>query len=137
MFTLVSSFFLLLTTPYAYFGWKTLLIEVIMYLWNIGVNATLVLFFANRNYKRIDLSKGAAFNWEGVGGNQWILSIPLLVAPYIIYGPFALLHHADIGLAILAVVGFIFIFTRSFWIKKLETDFQTKRYIIAEGFRTK
>lgn len=137
MFTLVSSFFLLLTTPYAYFGWKTLLIEVIMYLWNIGVNATLVLFFANRNYKRIDLSKGAAFNWEGVGGNQWILSIPLLVAPYIIYGPFALLHHADIGLAILAAVGFIFIFTRSFWIKKLETDFQTKRYIIAEGFRTK
>jgi hypothetical protein len=137
LFTIISTFFLLLTTPYAYFGWKTLLIEVIMYLWNIGVNTTLVLFFANRNYKRIDLSKGAAFNWEGVGGNQWILSLPLLIAPYVIYGPFALLHHADIGLIILAVTGLVFIFTRSFWIKKLEADFYNKRYTIAEGFRNK
>lgn len=137
MFTIISTFFLLLTTPYVYFGWKTLLIEVIMYLWNIGVNTTLVLFFANRNYKRIDLSKGAAFNWEGVGGNQWILSIPLLVAPYVIYGPFAILHHNDVGLAMLAVVSLVFIFMRGFWIKKLEADFYNKRYTIAEGFRNK
>jgi hypothetical protein len=108
-----------------------------MYLWNIGVNTTLVLFFANRNYKRIDLSKGAAFNWEGVGGNQWILSIPLLVAPYVIYGPLAILHHDNVGLALLAVIGLAFIFTRSFWIKKLEEDFYSKRYTIAEGFRNK
>ncbi|ASU32698.1 DUF5687 family protein [Mucilaginibacter xinganensis] len=137
MFTIISTFFLLLTTPYAYFGWKILVIEVIMYLWNIGVNTTLVLFFANRNYKRIDLSKGAAFNWEGVSGNQWILSFPLLIAPYVFYGPFALLHHENAGLALLAVISLVFIFTRSFWIKKLETDFYTKRYTIAEGFRNK
>jgi hypothetical protein len=137
LFTIISTFFLLLTTPYAYFGWKTLLIEVIMYLWNIGVNTTLVLFFANRNYKRIDLSKGAAFNWEGVGGNQWILSLPLLIAPFVIYGPFAALHKGDIGLGLLAVTGLVFIFTRSFWIKKLEADFYNKRYTIAEGFRNK
>jgi len=137
LFTIISTFFLLLTTPYAYFGWKTLVIEIIMYLWNIGVNTTLVLFFANRNYKRIDLSKGAAFNWEGVGGNQWILSLPLLIAPFAIYVPFKLLHHPDIGLAILAITGLVFIFTRSFWIKKLEADFYTKRYTIAEGFRNK
>jgi len=108
-----------------------------MYLWNIGVNTTLVLFFANRNYKRIDLSKGAAFNWEGVGGNQWILSIPLLLAPFVIYAPLALLHYANAGLALLAVVGLTFTLTRNFWIKKLEADFHIKRYTIAEGFRTK
>ena len=97
----------------------------------------MVLYFANRNYKRIDLSKGAAFNWEGVGGNQWILSLPLMIAPFIIYGPFALLKHADIGLALLTATGLIFILTRAFWIKKLEADFYTKRYTIAEGFRNK
>ncbi len=137
LFTVISTFFLLLTTPYAYFGWKTLLIEVIMYLWNIGVNTTLVLFFANRNYKRIDLSRGAAFNWEGLGGNQWILSLPLMITPFIIYGPFAAFHHGDIGLALLAIIGLIFIFTRNYWIKQLEADFHTKRYTIAEGFRNK
>jgi hypothetical protein len=137
LFTIISTGFFLLTTPYVYFGWRTLMVHFIMYLWNIGVNTTMVLFFANRNYKRIDLSKGAAFNWEGVSGNQWILSLPLLLAPYVLYGPFALLGHADIGLAVLAITGIAFIFTRSFWIKQLEADFYTNRYKIAEGFRNK
>lgn len=137
LFTLISTGFLLLTTPYVYFGWRTLLIQFIMYLWNIGVNTTMVLFFANRNYKRIDLSKGAAFNWEGVSGNQWILSLPLMITPFIIYGPFALLGHANIGLALLAITGVVFILTRGFWIRQLTADFYTNRYKIAEGFRNK
>jgi hypothetical protein len=137
LFTIVSTGFFLLTIPYVYFGWRTLMIHLIMYLWNIGINTTMVLFFANRNYKRIDLSKGAAFNWEGVSGNQWILSFPLIFAPYVIYGPLALLHHADIGLALLAVIAIVFVLTRNYWIKLLEADFYTKRYKIAEGFRNK
>ena len=137
LFTIVSTGFFLLTLPYVYFGWRTIMIHFIMYLWNIGINITIVLFFANRNYKRIDLSKGAAFNWEGVSGNQWILSFPLMITPFVIYGPFALLGHANIGLALLAAAGLIFIFTRGFWIKQLEADFYTKRYKIAEGFRNK
>jgi len=137
LFTIISTGFFLLTTPYVYFGWHVLLVHFIMYIWNIGVNTTLVLYFANRNYKRIDLSKGAAFNWEGVSGTQWILSIPLLLAPYVIYGPLALFHHADIGIALMGIIGLTFILTRSFWIKKLEADFYTNRYKIAEGFRNK
>lgn len=137
LFTIISTGFFLLTTPYVYFGWHVLLVHFIMYIWNIGVNTTLVLYFANRNYKRIDLSKGAAFNWEGVSGSQWILSIPLLLAPYVIYGPFALFHHADIGIALMGIIGLMFILTRSFWIKQLEADFYTNRYKIAEGFRNK
>jgi hypothetical protein len=137
LFTIISTGFFLLTTPYVYFGWRTVMIHFVMYLWNIGINTTMVLFFANRNYKRIDLSKGAAFNWEGVGGNQWILSLPLIITPFIIYAPFAIFGHADIGLALLAVTGLVFILTRGFWIKQLEADFHEKRYKIAEGFRDK
>jgi hypothetical protein len=137
LFTIISTGFFLLTIPYVYFGWRTLMIHFVMYLWNIGINTTIVLFFANRNYKRIDLSRGASFNWEGVGATQLLLSFPLLIAPYIIYGPLALSGHKDIGLAAIAVIGLAFIFTRSYWIKQLEADFYTKRYKIAEGFRNK
>ncbi len=137
LFTIISTGFFLLTTPYVYFGWHTLFTHFVMYLWNIGINTTMVLFFANRNYKRIDLSKGAAFNWEGVGGNQWILSLPLILTPFIIYVPFAVFKHADIGLMVLAATGIVFILTRGFWIKQLEADFYEKRYKIAEGFRDK
>ncbi|AYL98586.1 DUF5687 family protein [Mucilaginibacter celer] len=137
LFTIISTVAFILTTPYAYFGWKIVLVHFVMYLWNIGINTTIVLFFANRNAKRIDLSKGASFNWEGVGATQMLLSFPLIITPYIIYLPFQLFKHADIGLAILAATGITFILTRDFWIKKLEEDFMQKRYTIAEGFRNK
>lgn len=137
LFTVVSTIAFLLTTPYVYFGWQILLVHFVMYLWNIGVNTTIVLFFANRNAKRIDLSKGASFNWEGVGATQLLLSFPLILAPYIIYIPFALFKHGITGLLVLGIIGVIFILTRNFWIKKLEEDFVQKRYTIAEGFRNK
>jgi hypothetical protein len=137
LFTIVSTVAFFLTTPYVYFGWRVVMIHFVMYLWNIGVNTTIVLFFANRNYKRIDLSKGASFNWEGVGATQLLLSFPLLILPYVIYWPFKMLGMTNTGFAALAIVGIVFIATRSFWIKQLEADFYTKRFKIAEGFRNK
>ncbi|GAA3957030.1 DUF5687 family protein [Mucilaginibacter dorajii] len=137
LFTAISTVFFILTMPYVYFGWRVVMIHFVMYLWNIGVNTTMVLYFANRNFKRLDLSKGAAFNWQGIGATQWILSLPLIITPFIIYGPFALLKHADVGLALIAIVGIAGVLTRNYWIKVLEADYYTKRYQIAEGFRNK
>jgi len=97
----------------------------------------MVLFFANRNFKRIDLSKGASFNWEGVGATQLLLSFPLCLAPYLIYLPFMVFKHPDMGLVALATIATLFILTRNYWIKQLEADYYSKRYQIAEGFRNK
>jgi len=137
LFTAVSTAAFVLTTPYAYFGWRTIVIHFVMYLWNLGVNIYIVLYFANRNAKRIDLSKGASFNWEGVGATQLLLSFPLLLAPYIIYTPFKLMHMENTGLAIMAAMGIVGILTRSFWIEKLVQDFNNRKYTITEGFRNK
>lgn len=137
LFTAVSTATFILTTPYAYFGWRTVLIHFIMYLWNLGVNIYIILYFANRNAKRIDLSKGASFNWEGVGATQLLLSFPLLLAPFVIYIPFRLLHLANTGLAVMAIMGIAGILTRSFWLEKLVQDFYKRKYTITEGFRNK
>ncbi len=137
LFTSVSTLVFVLTIPYVYFGWRILLIQFCLYLWNIGVNATLVLFFANRNSKRIDLGKGAAFNWEGVGVTQLLLSFPLMAAPYVFYLPLKLLGYPNLALAVLAVVGIAFLVTRGYWIKLLTADFYKRKFKIAEGFRNK
>ena len=135
LFTFFSSLSFILTIPYVYFGWKVLIVHFIMYIWNLGVNTLLVLYFANRNYRRIDLSKGATFNWEGVGASQWLLSIPLLLGPFLIYYPLNLMGHAEAGLIMIALIGSLFIISREFWMSKLIREFQKKRYTIAEGFR--
>lgn len=135
LFTIFSTINLILTIPYVYFGWKILMVHVIMYIWNLGVNTLLVLYFANRNYRRIDLSKSASFNWEGVGASQWILSIPLLISPFIIFYPLAWLGYGEAGLVIIGLTGLSLIVTRQYWINKLVVLFNEKRYTIAEGFR--
>jgi len=137
LFTLVSTLAFILTIPYAYFGWRILLIHFVMYLWNLGVNTTIILYFANRNSKRIDLSKGAAFNWEGVGATQWLISLPLLITPFVIYIPFSLLNFPNLGLAVLGATGLGAILIRGILIKKLEADFYAHKYTISEGFRNK
>ncbi|MEN0056337.1 MAG: DUF5687 family protein [Mucilaginibacter sp.] len=137
LFTLVSTVAFILTIPYVYFGWQVLWVHFVMYLWNIGVNTTIVLFFANRNFKRVDLSKGASFNWEGIGATQLLLTFPLILIPYAIYTPFSLFKQPNVGLALMAIIAVLFILTRNFWAKQLEADYHTKRYQIAEGFRNK
>jgi hypothetical protein len=137
LFTIASTAAFILITPYVYFGWRAVLVNFVMYLWNIGVNATIILFFANRNSKRIDLSKGAAFNWEGVGVTQLLLSVPLMFAPYIVYIPLKLLAGDNLPLAGIALIGLIGIFTRNYWIKLLTADFYKRKFKIAEGFRNK
>ncbi|MCD8742459.1 DUF5687 family protein [Mucilaginibacter roseus] len=137
LFTGVSTVAFILTIPYIYFGWRVVLIHFVMYLWNLGVNTTIILYFANRNHRRIDLSKGASFNWEGVGATQLLVSIPLLVTPFVLYAPLKYFVNSDVALAVLAAVGVICIALRPFWIKKLEQDFIEKKFQIAEGFRAK
>jgi hypothetical protein len=137
LFTGVSTIVFVLTIPYVYYGWRILFMQFCLYLWNIGVNATLVLFFANRNKKRIDLTKGAAFNWEGVGATQLLMSFPLMLAPYIFYLPIKLLGYPNLAIGILAVIGLIFVLMRNYWIKVLTADFYKRKFKIAEGFRNK
>jgi hypothetical protein len=137
LFTLFSTLAFLLTIPYVYFGFKILLIQFIMYLWNLGVNTLIVLYFANKNYKRIDLSKSASFNWEGVGATQWLLSIPLLLSPYVLYLPLMWLGYPQIGLGLIALTGIGFIITREYWLNMLVAEFNGSKYKIAEGFRNK
>lgn len=135
LFDVFSTFCFLLTIPYVYFGSKVLIVHFVMYLWNLGVNTILVLYFANQNYKRIDLSKGGTFNWEGVGASQWILSIPLMITPFLIYLPLNYFDYPEIGLGAIAIIGLTFILSREFWLRRLVNIFKSKRYLIAEGFR--
>ncbi|MDB5119235.1 MAG: hypothetical protein JWN56_453 [Sphingobacteriales bacterium] len=137
LFALFSSVAFLLTIPYVYFGVKILVTQFIMYLWNLGVNTLIVLYFANKNYKRIDLTKSSSFNWEGVGATQWLLSIPLLVSPFILYLPFMWLGYPQLGLGLIALTAVVFIVTREYWISKLVETFNKNKYKIAEGFRNK
>jgi hypothetical protein len=107
LFIVISTICFLLSVPYVYFGWDVLLVHFVTYLFNLGVTIHLVINLALWKPKPMDLSKGSFFNYEGVGVAQYLMIIPMVVIPYLIFVPFSLLFDTYIGLLAMAVVGIV------------------------------
>ncbi|WP_461788800.1 DUF5687 family protein [Pedobacter sp.] len=135
LFTIGSTLITALSAFYGFMSYKLLLLHLATYIYNIGVSTIVVLYFANFNYKRLDITKSASFNWQGVGASQWLLSLPLLLIPLIIYIPFGVLNQPYWGLAALSLLGLLGLLLRNYFIKIIVNKFEKQRYKIAEGFR--
>ncbi len=135
LFTISCTMITLLASFYGFMSWKLLFLHFVAYLYNIGFGTVIVLYFATNNYKRLDITKSASFNWQGTGATQWILGFPFILIPFFIYFPFGFANKPFWGLAAIGLFGFITLLMRNFWIKILTTRFEKQRYKIAEGFR--
>jgi len=85
----------------------------------------------------MDLSKGAMMNYQGVGVNNFLMVLPLLVLPILIFWPLKLFFGHMIGVSILAGIGLLGIFFHKWFIKIAVKHFDEKRYEIASGYRSK
>lgn len=135
LFTIMSTFTTLIISLYGLISWKILAVQFAAYLYNIGIGTIIVLYFATRNYRAIDLTKAATFNFQGVGASQWVLGLPYFLLPYVIFMPFYFLDLPYWGLIALGALGAAALLTREFWVTFLLNQFNKRKYNIAEGFR--
>jgi hypothetical protein len=135
MFTLASTIMTLVVSLYGFMSWKILLVQFSAYLYNIGFGTVIILYFATRNYKAIDLSKSSGFNYQGVGASQFVLLLPYFLTPYLFYTPFAMVGLPYLGLGCISVVGLLLLITRSFWVEFILSELNKRKYKIAAGFR--
>ncbi len=126
-----------LTIPYIYFGVEIFWLNLAAMFYNVGVNAPLLLYTSSFNKKRMDLSKGAMMNYQGVGLNNFIMVLPLLVTPILIFLPIKLFFGYKIAVLILALLGIIGFILHKFLILYAVKLFGRKRYDIAQGYRNK
>ncbi len=135
LFTAVAVLSFLLTIPYVYYGWNILFLHLATFLFNMGITMHLMTYLALWKPKPMDLSKGAMFNYEGVGIAQFLMLIPMILVPYIIYLPVALIFNWKAGLLALAGTGLLgIIFFRKLTnlaVKQLLNN----RYKISASFR--
>ncbi len=114
-----------------------LIIVPVMFLFNLGVSIFLYMLLASYNSKRIDPSKGALLNYEGIGAAHFLIMIPLILLPYLLYLPFSLMGYPNMGIAFIGLIGLAgFIFHRSL-IKIATNLFQRNKYRISAAFRKK
>lgn len=105
LMTVSAVIMFVLSIPYVYFGWKILLIHFAAMVYNIGINVYILLYAGSFNRKKIDLNQRAAFNYQGTGAVQWLVSIPLILIPMLLfYIPYKLINFES-GIAFLIVLG--------------------------------
>lgn len=136
--TLISLSVVILTilaTPYVYFGWKILLINIACALYNLGVNVPLLLYAGSFNRKRIDLSRSPFMNYEGVGAAQWLVGIPLIFIPVLVFYGIYRLTGVEAGVALLAFMGMAGLLLRDNLLSFLATRYKKRKYAMISGFK--
>jgi hypothetical protein len=124
-----------LTLPYALMGTKIALVNTSAFLFNAGINSFMILLITSYRPKRLELNKGSAFNFQGVGIAQYILSIPIFLLPMCIYVPFAIAGMSQAGIIFIGLIGFMGLIMQDVLIKLLLARIKSRKYALAAGFR--
>lgn len=125
----------ILSTPYLYFGWNVLAINLSCAVYNLGVNIPILLFAGSYNKKRIDLEKSPFMNYQGTGATQWIVGLPLMLVPALIFFAFYKLVNIESATVVIAALGIIGLFFRSFILNKIADGYTARKYATISGFK--
>ncbi|MDX5438075.1 MAG: DUF5687 family protein, partial [Pontibacter sp.] len=125
----------ILTLPYGFFGYKIILINTATLLFNIGVNVYVIFFFSVYNKERLDLSKSATFNWQGVGASKFVMILPAMLLPILIYLPFGLMGVPYAGIAAIGGLGLLGIIFQKQLLQWSANRFTENKYKLAAGYR--
>jgi hypothetical protein len=135
LFLSISGVCFLASVPYVYFGWEILLVHLATFLFNAGVLIHVIIYVALWKPKPMDLNKGAMFNYEGVGAAQFLIILPLMAGPYLVYLPFAYLVSDYVGLLALGVTGLAGILAFRPLSRIITNRLLANRYEISSSFR--
>ena len=127
----------LLTVPYILYGIRIFWATTAMALFNVGIVVPLMLWLATGNSNRMDLSRGGAFNYQGMGVSNWLSIIPAFLLPLGISLLCKLLGYPSAGLLVNGVIGCIGLICSGYFIHLIYKRFASRRYSMAAGFREK
>lgn len=120
--------------PYIYFGWKVLITHFAAAIYNIGVNTHVIMYGGSYNRKKINLDERAAFNFQGTGAVQWLIGIPLMLIPMLIFGLFNWLLNFETAIAFLIILGLIGIVFHQKIMKVITNKYVATKYKMIEAF---
>ncbi len=133
----MSSALFVVASFYGFIDIKLVVIQLACYLYNIGVNVVLLMYFATWNYKSMDLSRGSMMNYQATGIVQWLFTLFLILIPTALYFCFYFLGGPWSAIIVLGLAGLISLLMRDWWINLITKEFKKRKYYILEGFREK
>ena len=127
----------LLTIPYIYFGWEALAINLACALYNLGVNIPVILYFGSFNKKRIELDQSPFGNMQGTSATQFLIMLPVLIAPIVLFSIFYYAISFEASIIILSVLGIVGFAMRNYLLNLVTEQYRKKKYGMIAGFKEK
>jgi hypothetical protein len=124
----------LLSLPILFFSRKLFYWNCLLFLYNIGVNSYILLFWATFTRKRMDLT-ASIFSTQGKGGNHFMSILPTFVFPILLYFLIISLVPAHWGLLILGGLGLAGLLLQPVLMNWVLKFFHWQKYKMAAGFR--
>lgn len=131
----VIGFFIVL--PYALFSYKIAFINAAFLLYNLGISSIMMMFFCTFNRSYIDLGKGQFMNYQGMGITQFLVIVPIMGVPLLIYFTHKMLGILPYYYYSMAVIGLIGIALNKYSLELIYRSFVKRKYKMALGFRQK
>ena len=126
-----------LCTPYLYFGINKYLLIVAGFFFNLGFTPLIMLYMGAFNKKRIDLSASGFGNTQGTSAAQFIVMIPVLVMPMLIYAVVNKFLGFNAAVMAIALVGIIALLLKNTMMNLIEKKYQKNKYATIHGFKQK
>ena len=123
-----------LSIPYVYFGWKILIAHFAAAIYNIGINSHVILFAGSYNRKKIKLDQRAAFNYQGTGAVQWLVGLPLMLLPMLIFIVFYFTLGFEIGIVVIVLLGLLGIVFHQRLMKFITKKYLDSKYKMIDAF---
>ncbi|MCX2743453.1 DUF5687 family protein [Mangrovivirga sp. M17] len=125
----------LLSLGYAFLDPALAYHHIFAYIFAMGTLVPMYFFFSTFNSKRIDLGKGASFNFQGQSGHHYLAIIPVLAGPCILFWLISLVSSELIAWISLGMIGVIGISLRKLFFKAIGKRLEKRKYIMSTGFK--
>jgi len=126
-----------LSIPYIYFGVNKFLIITAGAVFNIGFNSLFLLYAGSFNRKRIDLNKGGFSNMQGTSATQFLIIIPIMGIPTLLFFIFNKLIGFNAGVIAIAIVGLIGLLLKNYFMNLIEKKYIKDKYAMIHAFEQK
>lgn len=123
-----------LSTPYVWFGWNILALNLACALYNIGINVPVIIYAGSFNRKRINLEKSQFMNYQGTGATQWLVGLPLLLIPLGIWYVLYKITSFEIASLCIGGLGITGMLLRNPMMDRITGIYRKNKYAMIRGF---
>jgi len=125
----------LVTLIYGFYKFEFFYLIPVAALYNIGVVTFMYMLMASYNSKKIDISKEATMNYEGLSVGLFLIIIPIFIIPIGIMLLANYFEMYSIGIAAIGLIGLLGFVFRDRMIDICVNLFKKNRYKIGAAFR--